>query len=150
MILGAFCSLFCYELSTAIVFTSVNLFWIWYSIVDNFCPKKCPFRWEMSFYFDELLSEWSVKSLSLQSKSIAISSKKHSYCIQISLFLHCEIMKVQCQLYLLLDVKLGENDVVNNDFLLRKSGLVGRKTMKMREFALLKVSKKSKIGTWKG
>lgn len=35
----------------------------------------------------------------------------------------------------------------NNDFLLGKSGLVGRKTMKMREFALLKVSKKSKIGT---
>ena len=83
----------------------------------------------------------------MQSKSIAIISKKHNYCIQISLLLHCEIMEVWCQLYLLLDVKLGENDVENNDFLLGKSGLVGRKTMKMREFALLKVSKKSKIGT---
>lgn len=56
-------------------------------------------------------------------------------------------MEVRCRLLLLLGVKLGENDVVNNDFLLRKSGIIGRKTMKMREFASLKVSKKRKIGT---
>ena len=44
-------------------------------------------------------------------------------------------------------MKLGENDVRNNDFLLGKSDIIGRKTMKNGEFALLKVSKKSKIGT---
>lgn len=31
---------------------------------------------------------------------------------------------------LIIGVKQGENDVENNDFLLRKSGIVGRKTMK--------------------
>ena len=84
--------------------------------------------------------------MSLQSKSIAISSKKHSYCIQISLLLHCEIMEVRCQLYLLLDVQLGENDVENNDFQLSKSGIVARKQWNMRDFASLKASRKSKIG----
>ena len=79
-------------------------------------------------------------------KSIAISSKKHSYCIQISLLLHCEIMEVRCQLYLLLDVKLGENDVENNDFQLSKSDIVARKQWNMRDFASLKASRKSKIG----
>ena len=82
----------------------------------------------------------------MQSKSIAISGKKHSYCIQISLLLHCEIMEVRCQLYLLLDVKLGENDVENNDFQLSKSGIVARKQWNMRDFASLKASRKSKIG----
>lgn len=132
------------------MFTYVNFSWIWYSIVDNFYPKKLPFRWDISFYLDVILSEWSEKALSLQSKSIAISSKKHSYCIQISLLLHCEIMEVRCQLYLLLDVKLGENDVENNDFLLRKSGIVGCKTMKYAWICIVKSLEEEQNRSMKG
>lgn len=84
----------------------------------------------MSFYLDVIFIRMKRKSIEFESKSIAISSKKHSYCIQISLLLHCEIMEVRCQFYLLLDVKLGENDVENNDFQLSKSGIVARNTMK--------------------
>jgi len=39
-------------------------------------------------------------------------------------------MEVRCRLQLLLGVNLGENNVENNDFLLRKSDIVARKTMK--------------------
>ena len=63
MIWGHFAPFFCYELSTDIVFTYVNLFWIWYSIVDNFCPKKLSFRWELSFYFDVTFIRMKRKSI---------------------------------------------------------------------------------------
>ena len=39
---------------------------------------------------------------------------------------------------LLLDVKLGENDVENNDFQLSKSDIVARKTMKYAWICIVK------------
>ena len=59
-------------------------------------------------------------------------------------------MEVWYQLYLLLDVKLGENDVENNDFLLRKSGIVARKTMKYAWICIITSLKKEENRDVKG
>lgn len=59
-------------------------------------------------------------------------------------------MEVWYQLYLLLDVKLGENDVENNDFLLRKSGIVARKTMKYAWICIITSLKKEENRNVKG
>ena len=59
-------------------------------------------------------------------------------------------MEVWYQLYLLLDVKLGENDVENNEFLLIKSGIVARKTMKYAWICIITSLKKEENRNVKG
>ena len=59
-------------------------------------------------------------------------------------------MEVRCQLYLLLDVKLGENDVENNDFQLSKSGIVARNTMKYAWIYIAKSLEKEQNRNVKG